>query len=169
MKMPVLTIRLTKKPDGSSVLACTRPDGSATWQRHRDGFFPLHDLTHYAVETVLPLRFGFYGLLALGWHITDFGERTMPDEAQENAALAEAIVGLLDQERGTGILLDDEGFNEALGAVHQEMGVPLTHRLTSDDLEAIRARFMDLAGRWARLEPGGTLELTFPDLPATGT
>lgn len=167
--MPSLTIRLTKKPDGTSVLACTRSDGSATWQRHRGSFFPLHDLTHYAVETVLQLRFGFYGLLAHGWHITDFGERMLPAEAVADATLAEAISGLMDQERATGIVPDAKDFNEMLEAVFQELGVPLTRCLTEDEQQAIRARFMDLAGCWARLEPGDTLELTFAISPAAGT
>jgi hypothetical protein len=136
--MSTLAIRLTKKPDGTSVLACTRPDGSATWQRQRTGFFPFHDLTHFAVESLLHLRFGFYGLLAHVWNITDFGEREVPTEAQADATLAEATVGLLDQERGTGIVPDADGFNEALEAVHQEMGVLLARRLTQDELGAIR-------------------------------
>ncbi|HMB92492.1 MAG TPA: hypothetical protein VKP65_16685 [Rhodothermales bacterium] len=167
--MPSLTIRLTKKPDGTSVLVCTRPNGSATWQRHRGAFFPLHDLTHYAVETVLRLRFGFYGLLAHGWHITDFGERAIPAEAQADATLAEAVVGLMDQERATGIVPDTKDFNEMLAAVYQELGVPLDRSLTEDTLQTIRARFTDLAGRWKQVEPGGTLELPFEILPVAGT
>ena len=54
--MPELLIRIKKKTDGAAALSCIRPDGTTTWQR-QDGrlgaFFPLHDLTHYAVETVL--------------------------------------------------------------------------------------------------------------------
>src|SRR5205085_4529315 len=51
--MPDLIIRIKKKTDGAAALSCTRADGSVTWQR-QDGqlgrFFPLHDLTHFAVE-----------------------------------------------------------------------------------------------------------------------
>ena len=61
--MPDLLIRIKKKTDGSAALSCTRADGTTTWQR-QDGqlgaFFPLHDLTHYAVETVLGLPRAFY-------------------------------------------------------------------------------------------------------------
>ena len=63
--MPDLVIRIKKKTDGSAALSCTRADGSVTWQR-QDGklglFFPLHDLTHYAVETTLGFSRAFYGL-----------------------------------------------------------------------------------------------------------
>src|SRR5256885_9526625 len=59
-----ITIRIKKNPDGRRSLSCTRADGTTTWQRQEGGqaaFFPRHDLTHYAVETVLAHRSGFYG------------------------------------------------------------------------------------------------------------
>lgn len=157
-----LHIRLTKKPDGTAVLACTRPDGSATWQRHRHGFFPLHDLTHYAIETVLGLRYGFYGLLAEGWNITDFGDRTLPDHARTDALLTEAMAGLLDQERATGVVPDAAAFNDALRAVLQEMDCALDRPISAEELDAVRARFLALAGQWARTATGASLDLTFP-------
>ena len=65
--MTELLIRIKKKNDGSAALSCVRADGSVTWQR-QDGqqgrFFPLHDLTHYAVETVLGQPRGFFGACA---------------------------------------------------------------------------------------------------------
>ena len=51
--MASLTIRIKKNTDGSAALSCTRADGSVTWQRQvgaQGRFFPLHDLTHSAVE-----------------------------------------------------------------------------------------------------------------------
>lgn len=35
--------------------------------------FPPHDLTHYTVETTFGYRHGFFGLIAGGWDISDFG------------------------------------------------------------------------------------------------
>src|SRR5215207_7563384 len=67
---PRLTIRIKKNADGTAALTCTRADGSVTWQRQQGTqgmFFPRHDLTHFAVETVLGHRRGFYGLVADGW------------------------------------------------------------------------------------------------------
>jgi len=54
-----LTIRIKKGADDRTALTCTRADGTTTWQRLEAGqarFFPHHDLTHYAVETVLDRR-----------------------------------------------------------------------------------------------------------------
>jgi hypothetical protein len=60
--VPNLTLRLKKNRDGTAALSCTRADGSVTWQRQphaaRAEFFTRHDLTHYAVETVLGHRAG---------------------------------------------------------------------------------------------------------------
>ena len=56
MAVAELVIHIKKKTDGSAALSCRRADGSVTWQRQNGQlgrFFPLHDLTHYAVETVL--------------------------------------------------------------------------------------------------------------------
>src|SRR6266545_1175255 len=67
--MTDLIIRIKKKTDGSAALSCQRADGSVTWQRQdglQGGFFPRHDLTHYAVETVLRQVRGFYSLVAGG-------------------------------------------------------------------------------------------------------
>ena len=71
---PELRVELTKRADGGAVLRCTRADGSVTWQRQEGrqaAFFPLHDLTHHAVETTLGYRRGFLGLVADGWELAD--------------------------------------------------------------------------------------------------
>ncbi len=51
----MLTVQIAKRTDGSSVLRCTRADGSVTWQKQTRHamHFALHDLTHFAVESTL--------------------------------------------------------------------------------------------------------------------
>ncbi len=58
----MLQIEIVKRSDGSGVLRCTRQDGSVTWRKltKHAAHFALHDLTHYAVETVLGYRRGFF-------------------------------------------------------------------------------------------------------------
>src|SRR5262245_57873121 len=93
-----LRIRLKKNADGSSAQNCTRVDGSVTWQRLRGGtaaFFTRHDLTHFAVETVLGHGLGFYGLLASGWDFGDFTSEWPQGRIPENADPSELFVGLL--------------------------------------------------------------------------
>src|SRR6185312_16965824 len=73
--VPDLTIRIKKKTDGTAALTCTRTDGTVTWQRQEKqlgAFFPLHDLTHCAVESVLGIDRAFFGLIAARCEISDF-------------------------------------------------------------------------------------------------
>ena len=97
-----MRIEIVKRADGAGVLRCVRPDGSVTWQKQtrHAAHFALHDLTHYAVETALGYRRGFFGLIAEGWDIEDTsgkgGRGALPAEALE----VERIVGLFDSERG---------------------------------------------------------------------
>ena len=99
-----MTVRIKKNPDGRTSLSCIRADGTTTWQS-QDGaqaaFFPRHDLTHYAVEIVLGHNEGFYGLVASGWDLSDFGNPWPRGPMPLAANLSEMIVGFLDLERAS--------------------------------------------------------------------
>jgi len=114
--MADLIIRIKKKADGSAALSCERADGSVTWQR-QDGqqgrFFPLHDLTHYAVESVLGGRRGFYSFVAQGWNLTDFGVPWPRGPLPVDALTLELVVGFLDRERAAGVEWSAADFNES--------------------------------------------------------
>ena len=159
-----MKIRIKKGRDGSAALTCTRPDGSATWQR-QDGpqarFFPRHDLTHYAVETVLGHRRGFYGLVAEGWDIADFGTPWPRGPIPADADPAELIVGFLDAERASGAEWTAEELNEKL-AVHLGGRAP---SISDEQLARIRAQRAELFARWDAVPPGESLELPF-DVPS---
>ena len=170
--MTRLLIRLTKRPDGGYVIECVRPDGTVTWQKSQGGkaqFFPVHDLTHYAVETELHHRRGFYGLLAEGWDFDDFdkdwGKRPMPADAEPS----ELIVGLLDADRYGGAAggtptTAAELNAQAMTFLKQRGASGVSAecvRLTEADLVRIRGCLSDLVAEWVRLPPGETLELPF--------
>src|SRR5437763_15165049 len=73
-KILSVIIEFTKRAGGRTVLRCIRADVSVTWQRNKNQharFFPLHDLTHYAVESELGFTAGFFGLIAAGWNIDE--------------------------------------------------------------------------------------------------
>lgn len=155
-----LVVRIKKKTDGGAALSCHRADGSVTWQR-QDGaqgrFFPRHDLTHFAVETVLGHPRGFYGLVAEGWDVTDFGQPWPRGPLPAEALVTERVVGLLDQERAAGTRWSAEEFNQGLGDAFV---------LTDDDLQRVRERRRVLFALWAELPAGETLELRFPHAAA---
>ena len=143
MAVAQLVIQIKRKTDGGAALSCRRVDGSFTWQRQagqQGRFFPLHDLTHYAVETVLHHPRGFYGLVAEGWNLTDFGKPWPRGPLPIEALASELLVGFLDGERGVS-------------------GAPV---VSDDDLRKVRDKRRELFARWAALPAGEALELTFP-------
>ena len=159
-----MKIQFTKRKDGGALLRCVRDDGSATWQRQDDqraAFFPLHDLTHYAVETELGFAHGFYGLIAAGWEIADTtgkGARgLLPAEAIE----VEYLVAAFSAERAGGSAATAAEFNELATTFANAKGMPPPRRLTDQDLAKVRTRFDELAMKWRALSPGATLELAF--------
>jgi hypothetical protein len=165
--MPQLTLQFTKRKDGGALLRCIRADGSVTWQRqddHRAAFFPLHDLTHYTVETELGFVRGFYGLIAEGWEIeetTGKGARgPLPDEAIE----VEYIVGSLDAERAGNSACAAEEFNHLASTFAKTKGLPEPRPLSDLELTRVRSRRDELFMRWNALPSGATLELVFPPL-----
>jgi len=159
-----LTLQFTKRKDGRALLRCVRSDGSATWQRQDDeraAFFPLHDLTHFAVESELGFGSGFFGLIASGWDIADTtgkGARgRLPDEAIE----VEYIVGALAAERAGDPACPAEEFNRLAALFARTKGLPQPRPLTEVDLARVRSRIDELCARWRALPPGTTLELAF--------
>lgn len=158
---PPLTVRLKKMADGSASLSCTRADGSVTWQKQEGQqgvFFPYHDLTHYAVESVLSIK-GFYRVVASGWDIGDFGKPWPKGPLPEEAHLAEVIVGFLDTERASRTTWSPEEWYAAAAAYFAQHQIPHPSLPTIDDLRRIREERARLFDRWDRLPPGETLKL----------
>jgi hypothetical protein len=156
-----MIIQLKKGRDGPPSLACVRADGSRTWGRLHP-FFPEHDLTHCAVESVLGFEEAFFGLVASGWNIDDFAAPGASRRLPMQAAWAESIVGLLDQERGTGQILPPAQFNEALGASLRGQGREAVRTISEAELRRIRELRGEFQSRWRSLPSGATLEVTFP-------
>lgn len=161
----MLRIEFERQKDGSVVFRCTRGDRTCTWQKHSGktaGFFPFHDLTHYAVETAFGFREGFYGLLDAGWDISDTGGKGARGALPREAVLAEHMVGLFDTERvgGAPPLTADE-FNKILSdlAASRRLGFPPV--VTDAHLAAVRSAIHELYDRLAALQPGNTMELYF--------
>jgi len=159
-----MKIQFTKRADGNAVLKCIRPDGSTTWQRQVDQhavFFPLHDLTHYAVETELGFKRGFYGLLADGWEIEQTSGQTARGPLPNEAIEVEYLVSAFSAERAGGAIASAEEFNQLAGTFANAKGMPPPRQLSDEELARVRSRFDELAAKWRALPPGETLELPF--------
>jgi|SRR5213594_1123259 len=169
--MADLTIRIKKNPDGTAALTCTRANGTVTWQRQKGAqarFFPRHDLTHYAVETVLGHRRGFYGLVAEGWDLSDFGTPWPRGPIPADADPSELIVGFLDAERACRERWSAADLNDKGAKYFAARGSAGALRVTDEQLARVRDRMHELFAQWEAVPPGGALELPF-DIPATAS
>src|SRR5688572_29044427 len=155
---------MKKNPDGGTSLTCTRGDGTVTRQRRRSqqaAFFPRHDLTHFAVETVLAQQNGSDGLLAAGWDLSDFGAPWPRGRIPPEADPPGAIVGFLDIERASGERAPADELNELLAARCAEHGYAAPRRITDDELREIRRKRAELFAGWDAVPPGESLELLY--------
>jgi len=160
-----LTIRIKKNADGRTSLSCVRPDGTTTWQRQEGrqaAFFPRHDLTHYAVETVFGHTQAFYGLVAAGWEFSDFGNPWPRGRLPMEANVSERIVGFLDLERGSGELGRADDLNALLKEFCDGESASAPPPISDYDLNRVRQMRGELFSRWDAVAPGDALELAFP-------
>ena len=151
-----MLVQITKRADGAGVLRCVRADGSVTWQKQERhaAHFALHDLTHYAVETTLGHRRGFFSLVAQGWEIDDTTGKGARGPLPPEAVEVERIVGLFDTERSSGVIWTLAEFHEFGGTAAQS--------LRQTDVTSIRTKRSELFQQWAAIPPDGVLELRFP-------
>lgn len=165
MSLPILKIRLKRKPDGAAALTCERADGSVTWQRQEGSIglvFPSHDLTHYAVETALEYDHGFFGLVADGWDLSDFSAPWSRGPIPAEALEVELIVGLLDMQRlmnadwSAAELLEQGKLYVASRAKNAR--IP---QLTDESFARVLEQRRDVFARYSAIAPGETLELVF--------
>lgn len=153
---------LFTKSGNDQILSCKRKDGSVTW-KHIIPFFISHDLCHVAVETTVPLKKAFFGMVAAG---VDIGDFDLPKEQRnfqlsEEAILAEHLVNLLTIEFTQGKM---ENFLEIFSAIYEEhIGTGLYKIITEEKLEDIRNRFSELMQQWNSLPENDTMHLVFEE------
>ena len=157
-----LQLRLKKAADGRvGSFALHRADGSVTVMRSVQAFFPVHDLTHYAVESTLRMTRGFYGLVSEGWNFEDFGTPWPRGPMPDNRDPAEELVGCLDLERATGHPMTADEVNEQLQRFAQAHPAAPPLMLDEEQLDIIRQRVRAYASEWHALPNGATLALDY--------
>jgi hypothetical protein len=131
---------------------------------HRD---VPHDIAHLVVERALGLDRGVWGLLAAGGlfgAVTIEAGRQKPHATARGKALVKAAhAEVMDAELLTRAVCDWTLDPVAPAELRRGLGdSPAGARLTGAVLERCRAELADAAARWARLEPGAGVELTWP-------
>ncbi|MCK6445737.1 MAG: hypothetical protein L6Q99_05035 [Planctomycetes bacterium] len=157
-----MRVRFKKATDGKHSLACERTDGSQTWA-HVHPAIVTHDFVHWALETTLGLKRGFWGLIASGMDLRSFMEPGATKMLPEEAAWTEFAVGSIWRDSWGQSPLDADGVIEELALRAEQHGWKTQRSISEVDLERIRAKIAELNGRWLAIEPGGALELVFDE------
>lgn len=155
-----MQIRLKKGRDGPDSLACVREDGTSTWKRLQRGI-AFHDLTHYAVESELEIRDGFFGLVASGWTFEGFADAEERSLIPPGAMWVEFLVNQFMTEATGGEHYEEDAFHEHLVRSTEKLRVAIPRKLDAETLARVRGRIAAVVGRWRALPPGETLELDF--------
>ncbi len=152
--MPAVTLELKKKSDGATILTFVRADGSRTSSPIGDarGFGPVHDLSHYAVESVLGMSRGFIGLCAEGWTVEDF-EKDAKANIPLEAGVAEVVAGAISRMEITSQWLSLDEFNWSMAEA--------AFKIDAVRYDAIRRAIVRLRADWNALAPGATMSLRF--------
>ena len=162
--MPSLTFRLRKTADAGAQLILVRDDGTHTLGTvgPADGYGPLHDLTHYAIEQTLGLCEGFLGLITSGWEISDFEVKGTAKRLPAEALFAEVAAGELSRQLLTRQVSSYEDFIWAIELTMDQRRPGYTRPgISSAQLESIHALIASAWRKWRELPPNDVLELTF--------
>ena len=155
-----MLIRITKGRDGPNTLTCIRDDGTTTWAKVQD-YFPVHDMTHYVVETTLRIPNAFYSLVSDGWDITQFADKGAAKRIPPQANLVEALVTRLQHRLMPGSEMSVDSYNAEVLAILEGIDNPERRQVTEDELSAMWNRLRNLMAEWKTLEPGQSMELRF--------
>ncbi|MEP7323268.1 MAG: hypothetical protein ABI761_15185 [Saprospiraceae bacterium] len=147
-----------------SKIICTRTDGSFTGASRHPGI-ELHDIIHYAVETILEFKQGFYGILDQGFQIEDFElprhirpAALIPSNLPIESIQSELLVNQLTME----VLQNPiEDFMEVFKKALEVNKLPFPDRLNESTLSKIRNLIDVIKNQWADIEEGKSMELIF--------
>ena len=156
-----MEILFTKTGLDEDILSCKRKDGTQTWM-HVSKFFILHDLCHYAVETTLSLKRAFFGMLANGTDITDFGlpkeQRTI--ELTSETLFAEHLVNLIVIDNTQGRM---NNLIEVFKETYYDAGTALLNSINEGKLEDVRNNYASLIQQWQSVPERESLKLLFEE------
>ncbi|HVT40584.1 MAG TPA: hypothetical protein VHE78_16190 [Gemmatimonadaceae bacterium] len=180
--MPSLTLEFKKKLDAPTVLTFVRGDGSRTSSAigPHEGYGPVHDLTHYVVESVFGFARAFLGLCAEGWTIQDFDKDAL-ERMPPEAAVAEVLAGrvsameMMDRydsleevnwtitQASAGWKAGDrtKAWGEMGAFIERWRGGEAPVEMTAEQYDAVRRALRRLRAEWNEIPFGGTMRLVF--------
>jgi hypothetical protein len=162
--VPKLIFELKKRADAKAQLVLVREDGTRTMGTvgPAEGFGPVHDLTHFAIESTLALDEGFLGMCASGWEIADFEVKGTAARLPREAIFAEVAAGELSRQLMMRQVSSLEDFLWAVDLTLKRQGDGFARpEVTQAQFDAIHERIADEWRKWRDLAPNGTLQLIY--------
>jgi hypothetical protein len=154
-----MQLQIKKNTVKQHLIKYIRDDGSHTWM-YADDYFVQHDLSHFAIESVLKYSNAFMGMLNAGMNIKDFENREKRKELgiSKEAAYAESMANLFLMEISEG---DVEPFNKVSQSVFTT-SFPQFDPPELSDIEKnnIRLYLKQLLNLWQNLPAGDEILLT---------
>lgn len=141
-------IVFTKISDERHAVAVTRADGSSERVELDTRSFLRHDLAHFAIESEVPIRRGYWGSVAAGASLR--GDGVVGNDAQ----LAESLAGPLQT------LFRIEAGRDAYAALLEETAAATGQH---DLAERVYERIRRLRGEWKATPYGGAMTLDWPE------
>lgn len=149
-----MRIVFTKISDDRHSVTVTRADGTSDSIEVPTREYLRHDLAHFAIESELPIRKGFWGCVAAGASLRGEGV------GGNDAAYAEGLTGPLQT-----LFRTDSG----LDAYTQLLSTAAAERGTPDLAVRVHECIRRLRGRWKATPYGSQMELTWPEGRSGGT
>src|SRR4030095_10503712 len=158
-----MRIRLTKHSDDRHTLEIVRTDGTRESAELVSREFLFHDLLHYAVESTIGARDGFWGALANGKTMGDLNDRSGKAMADLSGSIAgiEAIVGMM-----TGVVKGGAPADQAIASIRsycELLGQAIPGWCTASFVIGVRERMRRILGRWKAIPYRQTMEIEWPD------
>ena len=143
-----MRIAFTKISDERHVVTVTRADGTSESVEVDTREYLRHDLAHFAIESELPIRKGFWGCIASGASLSGEGV------GGKDAALAESLAGPIQT-----LFRTDAGLDAYTGLLAE-----ISRARGSRDLAArVHERVRQLRGHWKATAYGSQMQLAWPE------
>lgn len=143
-----MKVTITKVSEDEHRVEVIRKDGSSESVILNSRSFLRHDFAHFAVETEIPIKQGYWGLVAAGASLSGDGF------SGKDIALAETLVGPVQTLIRT----------EAEPASYLEVLERYQPHLATDELaERIYKRARSLTGHWRATHFGNSMSITWEE------
>mgnify|MGYP001567305465 CR=1 FL=1 len=157
-----MKVSFIKESEQKYNLSCTRDDGTTTSAALEMRSYFKHDLTHFVVEKMAHINYGFFGQIISGMQVEELSPKAIKargDTMNSREQALEIIVASLQKTHPT-----DTNAEEFVGKMNEylsQLSVAKPQYFTVGFVKHVLKEFDELLRRWHTLRHGGILTITF--------